>query len=343
MSFWGTVIMTASQDPLPSAISAAWITIGIVALVVLALALFGRFELAWRTFIVPASATALLAGGGWYYRAIRHEQRLGTILTATGQIISFAMVAAPLSYLAAATAFPLQDAMLDALDRRLGIDFVSMISFISRYNALQYILLVAYGSFSVQTITTVLILGITGRLVRLNAFVHAFMAMTLIAILVSIPCPATGPWLFLDLHPATENGFLPTSATSWPAFLGLRDGTLAAVQGLHSEGIITFPSLHAALGILFAVAVWPVKGLRWSVFGLNGLMLLATPAYGSHYVVDVIAGILLAAVCWTTIARQLGAAPMTLRLAAIDDSPSLAAGRLLRPAQHTFSREVEPV
>jgi len=334
--------MPTSQHPLLSMISAVWMTIGIIALVVLAFGLFGPFELEWRTFIVPACATALLAGGGWYYRAIRREERLGAILSSTGQIIGFAMVAAPLSYLAAVPAFPLQDAMLNGLDRRLGIDWVSMISFISQHSGLQHVLLPAYGSFSVQTITTVLILGMTGRLVRLNAFVHAFIAITLIAIVVSIPCPATGPWLLLDLDPATENGFLPASATSWPVFLGLRDGTLSAVQGLHSEGIITFPSLHAALGILFSVAVWPVKRLRWSVFGLNGLMLLATPAYGSHYVVDVIAGILLAAVCWTAIARQLGATPMTLGLAAID-SPPLAPDRLLKPAQHTLSREVESV
>jgi hypothetical protein len=98
---------------------------------------------------------------------------------------------------------------------------------------------------------------------------------------------------------------------------------LSTLQGLHSEGIITFPSLHAALGILFSVAVWPVKGLRWCAFGLNGLMLLATPAYGSHYVVDVIAGILVAAACWIMIARRLGVAPVMLRqhLAAIEGAP----------------------
>jgi len=332
-----------SHRPPPSAISAAWGMIGVVAFVVLAFGLFGPFKLEWRTFIVPAIATALLAGGGWYYRAIRHEERLGAILTSTGQIIGFAMVAAPLSYLAAASAFPLQDAVLNALDRRLGVDWPSMISFISQHSGLRQILMLAYGSFAVQTITTVLILGITGRVVRLYAFVHAFIATTLIAIVVSILCPATGPWLFLDLRPAAANGFLPVTASSWPVFLGLRDGTLSAVQGLHSEGIITFPSLHAALAILFSVAVWPVKGVRWSVFGLNGLMLLASPAYGSHYLVDLIAGVLLAAVCWTTFARQFGATSMTLRLAAIDASPPLAPDGLLKPAQPAFSREVEPV
>src|SRR5689334_1916353 len=161
--------MTARQHPLPSA-SAAWITIGIIALVVLAFGVFGPFEPEWRTFMVPAGAAALLAGGGWYYRAIRREERLGAILTSTGQIVAFAMVAAPLSYLAAAPALPLQDAMLNALDRRLGIDWPSMISVISQHGGLRQVLVLAYGSFAVQTITTVLILGITGRLVRLYAF-----------------------------------------------------------------------------------------------------------------------------------------------------------------------------
>jgi hypothetical protein len=337
--------MSASQPRLPSAIAAAWMTIAISALVVLALGLFGPFELEWRTFIVPASATALLTGAGWYYRAIRHEERLGAILTSTGQIIGFAMVAAPLSYLAAVPAFPLQDAMLYALDQRLGVDWQSMMSFISRHGGLRDVLLLAYESFAVQTITTVLILGITGRLVRLKAFVHAFIATTLIAIVVSIPCPATGPWLFLDLQPAAANGFLPASASSWPVFLGLRDGTLSTMQGLHSEGVITFPSLHAALGILFSVAVWPAKGIRWCVLGLNSLMLLATPAFGSHYVVDVISGILVAAVCWITIAHRLGAAPMMSRQhpPAIDESPPLAPDRRFEPARLTLSRKTEAV
>lgn len=87
------------------------------------------------------------------------------------------------------------------------------------------------------------------------------------------------------------NGFLPALSTSWPVFLGLRDGTLHTVYGLNSEGIITFPSPHAALGILFAVALWRVSVVRWIALVLNGLMVIAPPAYGSHYVVDVIAGI----------------------------------------------------
>jgi membrane-associated phospholipid phosphatase len=113
--------------------------------------------------------------------------------------------------------------------------------------------------------------------------------------------------VFLDLHSDMADGFLPTSSTSWPVFLGLRDSTFHSINGMNSEGIITFPSLHAALGILFGAALWRVKGIKWAGLVLNGAMLIATPAYGSHYFVDVIAGILIAAVCWIAAARFFGA------------------------------------
>ena len=76
---------------------------------------------------------------------------------------------------------------------------------------------------------------------------------------------------------------------------------------MNSEGIITFPSLHASLGILFAAALWRVRGIKWAALGLNALMLFATPAYGSHYFVDVIAGVVFAALCWIAAARLFGA------------------------------------
>jgi membrane-associated phospholipid phosphatase len=104
------------------------------------------------------------------------------------------------------------------------------------------------------------------------------------------------------------NGFLPLSSTSWPVFLGLRDGTVHTVYGLNSEGIITFPSLHAALGVLFPAALWRVRKLRWIALTLNGLLLLATPVYGSHYMVDVAAGILVAAACWFAVAPRFAVA-----------------------------------
>jgi membrane-associated phospholipid phosphatase len=215
-------------------------------------------------------------------------------------------------------------------------------TFVSLHPGLQLVLSFAYSSFALQTLTTVLALGVAGQLERLSSFVAAFVATTLVIIAISAVCPAAGPWLFLDIQPASANGFLPASATSWPVFLALRDGTLHTVYGIRSEGIITFPSLHAALGVLFPMALWHVKGVRLAL-GLNILLVIATPAYGSHYIIDVIAGILIAAACWATVARLIHVASEDHpeHVVAIDDPPSIVPEAPARPAMAVLSRNFE--
>ncbi len=336
-------MMKSGHDYLQRADAAVWITIGVIAMAITGFALLGPFELDLRSFLVPGAVTALLAAGGWFYRSVRREKRLGAILSSTAHIIGFAAVGAPLSYVAATTGFPLQDAALDAIDRQLGVDWTQLMTFVSLHPGLQLVLSLAYSSFALQTLTTVLVLGIAGQLTRLSSFIAAFVATTLIIIAISAVYPAAGPWLFLEIQPASANGFLPLSSSSWPAFLALRDGTLHTVYGIRSEGIITFPSLHAALGVLFPVALWRVKGVRWFALGLNILLVIATPAYGSHYVVDVIAGILTAAVCWLAVARLLDAVSETHpeHAVAIDDPPSIVPEAPAQPTMAVLSRDFE--
>jgi PAP2 superfamily len=332
-----------TEKALERADAAVWIAIGVIAMAVMGFALLGPFKLDVGSFLIPGVVTALLAAGGWFYRSIRRDPRLGAILSSTAHIIAFAAVGAPLSYIAATAGFPLQDAALEAIDRHMGVDWTQLMSIVSRHPGLQLVLSFAYASFALQTLTTVLALGIAGQLTRLSSFIAAFVATTLIIIAISAVLPAAGPWLFLDIQQAGANGFLPASATSWPVFLALRDGTLHTVYGIRSEGIITFPSLHAALGVLFPLALWRVRSVRWLAVGLNVLLVIATPAYGSHYVVDVIAGILIAAACWVAVARLLDPAFETRpeHVAAIADSPSIVAEAPALPAMATLSRDFE--
>src|SRR5690606_36367265 len=83
---------------------------------------------------------------------------------------------------------------------------------------------------------------------------------------------------------------------SWPVFYGLRDGSHRLLVAVGSQGIITFPSLHAALAVILIAALWPIARLRWIILPLNLAMLAATPIDGSHYLFDVIAGVAVAVV-----------------------------------------------
>ncbi len=85
---------------------------------------------------------------------------------------------------------------------------------------------------------------------------------------------------------------------SWPVFYGLRDGSFRVLVAVGAEGIISFPSLHAALAVILVIALWPIPILRWLTLYLNLAVLLATPIDGSHYFIDVFAGIGVAVLCF---------------------------------------------
>ncbi len=60
-------------------------------------------------------------------------------------------------------------------------------------------------------------------------------------------------------------------------------------------GILTFPSVHAAVAMLCAWAMWPIRPLRYPFLLLNILMTVSAVSHAGHYLADIIAGIGIAA------------------------------------------------
>ena len=267
-----------------------WALVALVAVLVLTVSAARGFTVEFRSFAAPGLTCLLLVLGARFYRDRRNEPKLASALESTAQIMAFAAVAAPLSYVAASLGLPLQDAMFDSLDRALGLNWRSMFAFIERWPEFSSFLRVMYLSLTVQMTAVVLLLGFSGRLPWLRVYMLAFVFATLTTIALSTVLPEEGVWL----HSGLKGGALPVSHTSWPVFLGLRDGSYRLIVAIGAEGIITFPSLHAALAVILMAALWPIPVARWLSVGINMLMLAATPIDGSHYFVDVLAGIAIA-------------------------------------------------
>jgi PAP2 superfamily len=281
-----------------------WAMIGAVACLVLASTALSDAHMAWRSFLVPGATTAALAAGQWFYQTSRPDPRLAGALGSTAQIVAFAAVGAPLSYIAASFNFPLYDRWLDAADQALGLDWFGLLAWMDSHAAIRPLFRAIYLSLMPQTLVVILVLALAGRVTALRIFVLAFVFAALVTIAISALLPAEGIWLLHGLKSA-DAATLPVSHTSWPVFLGLRDGTVRMLAGFGAEGIITFPSLHAALAVILIAAFWPISALRWPIAAINSLMLVATPIDGSHYFIDVLAGIAVAALCLTA-ARALG-------------------------------------
>jgi hypothetical protein len=267
-----------------------WGAIALTAAMVLAAPLVSKFRVAWPTFAAPALTCALLLAAGTFYRTWRVDARLASGLTCTAQVIAFAAVGAPLSYIAASANLPLRDDALAAIDQALGFDWRALLSFMNAFPELYAVLRPIYLSLTLQMTTVVLCLAFCGHLLWLRVYNLAFCFAALISIAVSVVLPAAGAWTHYGLSPSDSTIF-PAVSTSWPVFEGLRDASLRTLIAVGSEGIITFPSLHAALAVIVIAALWPVHALRWLAVAVNSAMLIATPIDGSHYLVDVLAGI----------------------------------------------------
>jgi hypothetical protein len=287
-----------------------WAIIGAVGAFVLTAAAAGGFAIVLPSFAAPGATCLALVGASHFYGRYRQDPKLASVLQATAQIAAFAAVGAPLSYIVAAWghSIPLQDAALDAIDKTIGFDWIHLFDMTAREPRLHAIMHVIYLSVSVQTTTLILLLGFTGRLAWLRVYTLAFFIAALVTIAISGILPAEGVFLHDGLD-ATHTALVPVSHTSWPVFLGLRDGTYRSLVATGAEGIITFPSLHAALAVIFIAALWPLRTARWICACINIVMLMATPVDGSHYLVDVIAGIGIAIV--SLVAAQFAVRRMT--------------------------------
>lgn len=280
-----------------------WSLIGAVAVLVLAAAALDGFTVAWRSFWGPGSAVLLLVAVQHVYRKHRPDPRLASALGSTAQVAAFSAVGAPLSYLAATFNLPLHDHWFEAADRAFGFDWFALLAWLKAHGTAAYLLRLIYSSLMPQILLVVLTLSLSGRIAELRRFVLAFMITTLVTIAVSALWPAEGVWLAHKLG-AAEGLVPPSSGGSWPIFLGLRDGSIRTLMATGAEGIITFPSLHAALGLILAAALWPMPVMRWFGVVINGLMMVSIPVEGSHYFVDMIAGLAIAAAA-LAIARAL--------------------------------------
>jgi hypothetical protein len=306
-----------------------WTLVATIAAGVLSAPIFSGFYISWQAFLAPTLAWLALAGGGWFYGHVRPDPRLASGLTSTAQVVAIAAVGAPLSYLAVAAGaqLPLIDTALDATDRAAGFDWQALLRFLDDRPTLFGILRIVYMSLTLQMTTVVLCLAFSGRHMWLRVYTLAFLFAALTTILLSALLPAAGVWPYHGFTAAGASHIVPTVSTSWPVFHGLRDGSFRALVAVGSEGIITFPSLHAALAVILIGAMWPLRRLRWVFLGLNTLMLAATPIDGSHYFVDVAAGIGIGGLCLLAaraIAVRATSAPPA---GAMANAPRLTAGQ----------------
>jgi membrane-associated phospholipid phosphatase len=229
-----------------------------------------------------------------YYRPHRFDPKIIFILGSTGQILLIPVLMTPLTYIAASANLPMQDVALNALDRALGLDWLSYFNFVYRHHALLVASVLAYSMIGWPLFGVPIALGWTGRYQRLQEFTLAFAIALIVTTIISTFVPAMGAYDLLHVH-TDPNIFTPGAYVDYLQVMPhVRDGSLRVLAFSDLIGIVTFPSFHAAAAALYLWAFWPVRWIGPIAVVTNVAMLLATLVVGGHYFVDVFAGIAVA-------------------------------------------------
>jgi hypothetical protein len=251
------------------------------------------------------------------FRALGETMLCGLLLTAP---------VVGLTYAAMHAGFPLADRELMAIDAALGFDWQRFILFVDAHPWLERALSWSYQSFTFQILLLPPALCLAGHMARAYALVIGYALICLVSSFISVWYPALGTY---TVHGADQLALKNIDTYFGYFFLeqfnAVRSDPDFVLTLKKIAGILTFPSVHAANGVLYAWAAWSFRYARYPMLILNGLMITAAVSHSNHYVVDVIAGIGVAAACVAIVSLYARTTPLK-RAASADAIPTSPSG-----------------
>lgn len=210
------------------------------------------------------------------------------------------------SYMAASAGLPLMDDALVRADEALGFDWRAFIEFIDARPLLADTLAKAYSSFAFQLLLLPFILAATARFARVYVMILSYGVIVFTACIVSIWFPALGTYVVYGVAPDhLQNINAHYGFAFLTDFNAVREQPEFALTLLNASGIITFPSVHAAGAFLCAWAAWDLKAIRYPLAAWNMLMAASAISHANHYLVDVVAGVAIAALSIASVKQTL--------------------------------------
>jgi membrane-associated phospholipid phosphatase len=143
-------------------------------------------------------------------------------------------------------------------------------------------------------VTFVVLLGVYGPK-RARDFVLAFLVAGVLTCVTGLWLPALGPMDHFAFDPTQFEHVKPEFGT-WAvdAILRIRSGLAQTLSLNELPGLTHVPSLHTAMGL---IGIYYCRGrlvVYLAALAINGTMIAATPVFGGHYFIDVLAGTVLA-------------------------------------------------
>lgn len=241
---------------------------------------------------VAVTAVALrVAARRWPTPLLMIAARTGAFYAALTAMVLMGAVA---SYPLAAMSHGFSDAALQHADRLLGFDWIGMYDMVAAHRSLQLLGTAAYRSIYLTPAVILAWFAWEGRNEDAYRFLATFWLAATITLVLYPMMPAVGPLSYLWHGPLP---YLPESETWQQGLIPvLRAGGDSVIDLGQLRGLVSAPSFHTASAFVFIAAGWQIRPLRWAVVAVNVAMLLSTPIEGTHYLSDMILGMLVALV-----------------------------------------------
>ncbi len=238
----------------------------------------------------------LLLAIGFLYGNSGRSRRLSDAGYYAALWIAFCAAGFIFTYVAATPAMPLRDTEFVAIDAAMGFHWLPWSRFIGAHPVIQLPLIIAYNTLLPQIVGSILYFAHTGQTARNAEMIWLAMLGLIVTTIVSAVLPAIGPYVY----------FYGRQTDDIVVLMSLRAGGAHTIAFSSLKGIITLPSFHTVIAIVFVYVHRPPSRSFIPVAILNGLMLLSIPSEGHHYLIDMISGAVVAAAC-IAIIRALGA------------------------------------
>jgi hypothetical protein len=240
----------------------------------------------------------LLISVSLFYFYTGRDRRILEFAHFGAQLLALYAFTVLLSYLAVSTDAPLADGVFDSIDKSLGLDWVAWTKWVTAHPGPRWTLSLVYDSLMIQGFFCYIYNVHTRAFWRNSEIWWLTFISLLITILGSAVLPASNPYVLYGLEAATRFPHMTH-------FLGLRNGTMHVITFGVQEGIVQLPSFHTILAIIFTYNLRHNRWLFAIALVLNTILVLSCPSEGSHYFVDLLAGVAVAAaVIWGV--RRLG-------------------------------------
>jgi len=272
------------------------VAIGASLLIVIALMMRAQVEIDPRNWVDRLFALIAMAAVAARFLLKRERSRAHRVacdlIDHVGLFAIVCLVGALASYPVAADTSGFDDPALERADQLLRFDWVSWYDFVAAHPLLQAAETLAYRSIFVTPVILLGYFALSGRRAEARLFIASFWLAALMTLVLFMLAPAQGPLAYLWHGPIP---YMPDSALYQAQIIPLlRTHALHSIAVTSLHGLVCAPSFHTVSAILYCIAAWPVRRLRWPILIINAAMLLATPVEGTHYLTDMIVGTLVA-------------------------------------------------